>query len=542
MNFRTEPRCAPLCRIETLESRFLLSATPTMDMQFGDSGEVFPGVVSASGDLGTAISVESDGKIVIATEGTSTLGSGMTVLRLNADGSPDNTFGASGSTLLPDGLSADVVYVQSDGKILIAGSGSPWATSSELIRLNVDGSVDESFGTSGRVNLPMRIQAIDEAPQGGILVAGASGAQLGVAHLNSDGSLDSSFGTAGIATFDGGDGRTASASGATILMNTPDGKVVVVGSMDSISSPQSGWVIARLNSDGSVDPAFNGGKPVQFAQTGSYAVASDARLLPDGTILVAGQDTSTLTLVRYNFDGSIDASFGTSGIATDSLGPNFMTGPMKLQVRQTGEIVVEGFGTDFAYNGHFTPTGTLLQSETTPIFGPDAATTPTPLPAGLAINLGKTGALDPAGDLVAANNTPQADGTGWIYPLVAVRLNLDDYTWAGDPSFQWTPYPQSQPPAPTLIVVPITTPATPTVSAPTSLSAVVSQPSSTPDSPANDLTLAREELGADTSALRVARRHHAKHLGALQNKIRQDHSIISSLRHAITVALARKKA
>ena len=40
-----------------------------------------------------------------------------------------------------------------------------------------------------------------------------------------------------------------------------------------------------------------------------------------------------------------------------------MTGPMKIQVRSTGEIFVEGFGTEFAYNGHFTPDGTLLQSE-----------------------------------------------------------------------------------------------------------------------------------------------------------------------------------
>ena len=117
---------------------------------------------------------------------------------------------------------------------------------------------------------------------------------------------------------------------------------------------------------------------------------------------------------------------------------------------------MEGFGTEFAYNDHFTPDGTLLQGE--------VVASPVQVEIGYAPSWAS--ALDANGDLVAFGLTIRPGGGypgSYDYPVIGSRVTPDDYTWAGDPSFHWNPYPHPQPPASTPTeVAPPTAPTSPT--------------------------------------------------------------------------------
>ena len=275
---------------ESLESRCLMSAVPSLDLSFGDNGTARPGVIYYSNGFAPALAMEPDGKILVSAGANQMPGSdGADLLLLNSDGSVDTTFNSGAPA-----FAAKTIYIQSDGKIVVAGTDGPFDSTSTMYRLNADGSVDTTFGVNGAIALPFIVQAVTDAPQGGLLVAGASGAngmQLAVMHLNSDGSVDTAYGTAGTATFDG-NGHIVSGSGATLLIPTPDGKVILVGQENSVQSyplESSGWLLARLNADGTVDSTFNGGQVVHY-EANSYAVPSDAKLLPDGSILIAANE------------------------------------------------------------------------------------------------------------------------------------------------------------------------------------------------------------------------------------------------------------
>jgi serralysin len=125
----------------------------TVDTRFGDNG-----TLHFNPALGlnyySEVALQADGKIVLVGEGTDRAG---TILRLNADGSFDTTFGDGGRTTfapLPDDTSyahwndARSVTVQPDGKIVVAGSSSLNVNSGfSVVRLNADGSLDTTFGS-----------------------------------------------------------------------------------------------------------------------------------------------------------------------------------------------------------------------------------------------------------------------------------------------------------------------------------------------------------------------------------------------------------
>ena len=148
-------------RVECLEDRTLLS-DGVLDPTFGPAGtglvttnltyspppnSLYP---STSLQQNTFAVQPSDGKIVVAGV------SGGSVARLNPDGSIDTTFGTSGVVTMPN-FQADQVAIQpTDGKIVVSGSTmSAGKEQFGLIRLNTDGSLDQSFGYSGLVTIPV---------------------------------------------------------------------------------------------------------------------------------------------------------------------------------------------------------------------------------------------------------------------------------------------------------------------------------------------------------------------------------------------------
>jgi uncharacterized delta-60 repeat protein len=125
-------------------------AAGSLDAGFGIGGKVVTDV-SGRYDEARAVALEPDGQIVAA--GVAGTGSGrdFVLARYNADGALDRAFGDGGSVITDVSGGSDVAWAvatQSDGKIVVAGDGSH---DFALVRYNADGTLDSHFGVGGKV-------------------------------------------------------------------------------------------------------------------------------------------------------------------------------------------------------------------------------------------------------------------------------------------------------------------------------------------------------------------------------------------------------
>lgn len=316
----------------------------------------------------TEVVLQPDGKILIGGSFSFYNGSPANkIIRLNSDGTVDETFDS--------GTGFDEVVwtisVQSDGKILVGGffsqyNGIPY---NRLIRLNSDGSVDNSFTIGTGFN--NTIFDIQQQVDGKKLIFGGFTVFNGVAHnslvrLNNDGSIDNTFNTG------------VNFNGATNSGVIDDGKIVVLGDFFEYSG-QTHRNIVRLNQDGSIDNTFNSENGFLRTSGISYTLSVSIYL---GKYFITGDfntydGDSSNGLIRLNNDGTIDNTFnvGTGlvfGSSTDNLG----------LVLSNGIHVV--YGTFTGYNGFvvndiafLNPFGTLMNC---PLPTPTPTTTSTPTP------------------------------------------------------------------------------------------------------------------------------------------------------------------
>ena len=301
-----------------------------------------------------SVVVQADGKLVVAgyAQNTQSGTYNSELVRYNADGSIDTTFGTGGIVSSgPSFATGSGVAIQADGKIVTAGAvfGSP--NHFALARYNSDGSFDTSFGTGGKIvtdfgsTVPFGLLI---QPDGKIVLTGGAphaggGTDFAVARFNIDGSFDTSFGTGGKVTTDFG-GTYAAGYG---IARTPDGKIVVGGVKEFVGIGfDYDFAVARYNDDGSLDTSFGAGGKVttDFASTDDipYTMAVQA----DGKIVLAGVTdpgiAANFGIVRYNVDGSLDASFGSGGKVSTDFGANFEPGN-GVTIQADGKIVVAGF-------------------------------------------------------------------------------------------------------------------------------------------------------------------------------------------------------
>lgn len=314
----------------------------TLDTGFGSGGAVTTAVGSLW-SLARAVAVQPDGKIVAV--GGSYDGSEyeFALVRYNASGSLDTTFGTGGEVVTPivasGGGEAYAVALQTDGKIVVGGSSGD-NRDFVLARYNPDGSLDTGFGASGIVQTAIGVlRALALQPDGKIVAAGGSGF-FALARYNSDGSLDASFGTGGTVTTD----PIGQGFGNALALQA-DGKIVVGGTI-AISGPfgsSSSFALLRFTADGTLDTQF--GTMVSYLTTPSMA-ASALVQQSDGKVVLAGYYDSNMygfALARYNgTDGSLDSSFGVSGIVTTPLGANGSVSDA-IGLEPDGRIVLGGY-------------------------------------------------------------------------------------------------------------------------------------------------------------------------------------------------------
>jgi uncharacterized delta-60 repeat protein len=261
----------------------LLVPQGTLDPSYG-GGTGWSDANFGRDDYGNAVALQPDGKIVVA--GYSNAGGTLdfAVARLLVpQGTFDPSYGLGTGRSLIDVGGGDVgraVALQSDGKIIVAGSsGGNFA----VIRLQPNGVLDTTFGTEGKsivdfggADEPGRAVALQ--PDGKIVVAGSTNANgtydFSVARLQPNGLLDTTFGTGGksIVDFGGND------VGFAIALQ-PDGRIVVAGESDANGTKD--FAVARLEGDPAGGPG--GGGPPTCAGKPATIIGTDAADTLTGT-------------------------------------------------------------------------------------------------------------------------------------------------------------------------------------------------------------------------------------------------------------------
>jgi uncharacterized delta-60 repeat protein len=311
--------------VEALEDRCLMSAG-ALDTTFNPTGSP-PGTVTVPSFVPTAVAIETDGKIVAAgTAGTTSHVFGVS--RYNGNGSLDTSFNATGTVTTKIGTNATVydMAIQSDGKILVGGwTSSPYA--------------------------------------------------FALARYTTTGTLDQSFGQHGITTY-----TTAYGDRAYALSLQPDGKIVLAGDgTGNAGGVTSGIGLVRFNSDGSLDHTFGYGgwvfTPYSALPGADRLSAKDVAIDSAGRLVVAGYMTGGTAsgpfVARYNFAGSLDTSLGGTGVialtqfpdtfnatheALQTDGKIVLTSTYEvIRLRADGDLDTDSFGalnTDGSHTGH----------------------------------------------------------------------------------------------------------------------------------------------------------------------------------------------
>ena len=314
------------------------------------TGLVTTGFGAGTTSFINAVAVQPDGKIVAVGYTQSGGNNDIAIARYNTDATLDTSFGAgTGKVTTPIGLSADEAYgvvILANGKILVAGraifSGS---YDIALVQYNADGTFDTSFGggtgiaTSGIAGTDEGY-AVSVQADGKILVAGGDNTNFLLARFNSNGSLDTTFGASGRITTD----FSAGNDGARGITLQSDGKILLGGY--AFNGTSFDFAVARYNTDGTLDTTFNGtGKVLVDIGTNSSDSGRSIFLQPDGRILVAGWSdaagTNDFALARLNANGSLDTSFNGTGKTTTTIGNGSDLG-ISVAVQADGKILVVG--------------------------------------------------------------------------------------------------------------------------------------------------------------------------------------------------------
>jgi len=329
------------------------SQSGILDTSFGNNG-IITTQIAGDYNSGEASVVQPDGKIVIAGQAGDAFTFKVAVARYNPDGTLDISFGNSGTLIIPVGPArsyARSVDLQDDGKIVVgAYTYDDVEGDFAVLRLNTDGTLDNSFGNNGITIVDAGSHEIVDAMtilnDGRIILAGNDYDNFLAARFNTNGSLDTTFGVNGWVTSE----FESSASQVKDITFQNDGKILLSGYAANISTGRHKIAAARFNPDGSIDTAFGNAGQVLFniGNFDDYGVAVEVQT--DEKIILGGYTTVSISPFKYDFaairlnpDGSFDTSYGDNGIAISRVyedGRNYVE---EMLIQPDNKVILVGF-------------------------------------------------------------------------------------------------------------------------------------------------------------------------------------------------------
>ena len=308
---------------------------------YNNAGRIFIARLNADGTLDTGfnpstgandtvytVAVQGDSKILIGGDFTSYNNTGRSrIARLNADGTLDTNFdpGAGASSIVRS------VVVQGDGKVLIGGFFTQYngTGSNYIARLNADGSPDTGFDPGTGAN--GTVYSIAVQGDGKVLIGGSFTQYNGtgrnyIARLNANGSLDTGFNP----------GTGASGVVWSVVVQG-DGKILIGGSFTQYNGTGRNY-IARLNANGSLDTDFNPGTGANNGTVYSIAVQGDGKVLIGGGFSTYN-NTGRFRIARLKTDGTLDPDFNLNTGTDDNI--------LSVAVQADGKILIGGFFTKY---------------------------------------------------------------------------------------------------------------------------------------------------------------------------------------------------
>jgi uncharacterized delta-60 repeat protein len=313
---------------------------PTFD---GDAGNADGIVLTDFGgdDVATALTVQADGKIIVAGYRISSGLRVFAIARFNSDGTLDLSFdgnngNGNGKFITPIG-SDDAAYsvTQAGGKIVVAGYATMGLFQDfALVCYNIsdgvldtgfdtDGILTTSFGGSVAVAYSVKIQT-----DGKIIAAGTSfdgTSVFALARFNANGAPDTGFDGDGQLTTIVGNGGSDVAY--DLVIHNTTGKIIVAGS-SYMTATNNDFAMVLYNSNGSLDPYWNGTGKVTLDIAGDDDRAYSMILQSNLDIVLGGYSYNgtdyDFSIARFNADGSLDNAFNSAAVAPDFAGVNII--------------------------------------------------------------------------------------------------------------------------------------------------------------------------------------------------------------------------
>ena len=353
------------------------------DTSYGSAGLTTTTIGYAGTTAGLVL--QPDEKAIVASKKTSTGYFGAA--RFNANGSLDIGFGSggwSGANVVPSGFTSVPMGVglQSTGKLVVGGiavesSQNPTAHSAVLSRFTTSGATDNGKGGFGNVvsgkaigyvketfsatNVSFRAVAIQQDDKvvavGNFSPTRSASGQLIVARYTAAGVRDTTFNGSGYSVLNLPGISYTSMSGQGVAMQS-DGKIVVVSTASGIDG-SSDMLVARYNSNGTLDTSFGAGLGyVRVDIDGTVSQTSetghDVTIQPDGKIVAIGKEViwsatpgqpTNVLVARLNPNGTPDLTFGSGGfkIGVPPTGAEYHSfSAAGVSLQSDGSIIVAG--------------------------------------------------------------------------------------------------------------------------------------------------------------------------------------------------------